>query len=881
LTGPIAGTGAVYCIINEPSGNIIQSGDLVITNNLLLYGSQTYDDGSVQISSKPNLLFPSNGSNLNIKFNPITSINEVISTTCISANGQYMSCLALFNAYIYNSSDYGLTWNKIIIDASPYSFFNVGLAMSSSGQYQTVNICLSSGSSHIYISSDFGINWKIITTSYIPGSALCMSSSGQFQYLFGILHSPQDYILRSSNYGETFELVFTPPESVTFASYRCSSSGQYVIACDTDTNGIYISKDYGLTWNLLNNNYVYSLSTSVGMSSSGQYITAVDNTTSTGIYVSRDYGNSFISIGNNTTISNWSDIIMSSSGEIQIASGKTGIILMSTNYGNTWFTYTTLGSDEITYTSMSSTGQYILIPSFNGNTYLGIIPYPTIAINGNILISDISNNLNISNNVLTSPGLNTIAIGYNAGGPTGQGDNSVAIGAYAGYGGQNANSIVLNASGTGITGGTTGFFVAPISNNDSYISNAVYYNPITSEITYSSLSSTGPTGATGTTGLIGVTGSTGPTGRTGPTGVTGPTGSIGRTGPTGQTGPTGETGPTGDIGTGAIGVTGPMGGGETGPTGPTGDSGPMGPAGVIGVTGVTGGIYYGDFLTWNTTTSKWVPNSSITVTTPAGSAINLGRAGNVANTNPYTIAIGYSAAPTKQGIGAIAIGYQTGNAISVGAGQGQYSIAIGYNAGGLLQGQNSIAIGANAQSSYANSIVVSAANTTIVPPAASSFCVNPIRSTATPTQTGYLFYTPGTSEIRYTTTSKNFVIQHPDDKDKFLVHACLEGPEDGVYYRGKAEISNNEFTIINLPDYVKNLAYDFSIQITPIYSGKKELKPLQVSEVENNKFIVYGENTKFYWLVHAKRGDIVVEPLKTDVDLKGSGPYKWLEPTKK
>ena len=340
-----------------------------------------------------------------------------------------------------------------------------------------------------------------------------------------------------------------------------------------------------------------------------------------------------------------------------------------------------------------------------------------------------------------------------------------------------------------------------------------------------------------------------------------------------------------------------MGGGETGQTGPTGDSGPMGPAGVIGVTGVTGGIYYGDFLTWNTTTSKWVPNSSITVTSVPGSAINIGKAGNAANTSNYTIAMGYNAAGSKQQVGAIAIGYQAGSSISVGPGQGQYAVAIGYNAGNLAQNINSvaigyqaglsglgtysIAIGANCNSTFANSIVISAAGTTVTTPAASSFCVNPIRSTATSTQTGYLFYTPGTSEIQYTTTSKNFVIQHPDDKDKFLVHACLEGPEDGVYYRGKAEISNNEFTIINLPDYVKNLAYDFSIQITPIYSGKKELKPLQVSEVENNKFIVYGENTKFYWLVHAKRGDIVVEPLKTDVDLKGSGPYKWLEPTKK
>ena len=47
-----------------------------------------------------------------------------------------------------------------------------------------------------------------------------------------------------------------------------------------------------------------------------------------------------------------------------------------------------------------------------------------------------------------------------------------------------------------------------------------------------------------------------------------------------------------------------------------------------------------------------------------------------------------------------------------------------------------------------------------------------------------------------------------------------------------------------LPDYVKNLATDFTIQITPIYSGNNIT--LQVSEVENNSFTVYGKNTKFY-----------------------------------
>ena len=51
---------------------------------------------------------------------------------------------------------------------------------------------------------------------------------------------------------------------------------------------------------------------------------------------------------------------------------------------------------------------------------------------------------------------------------------------------------------------------------------------------------------------------------------------------------------------------------------------------------------------------------------------------------------------------------------------------------------------------------------------------------------------------------------------------------------------------------------------------------LLVSEVEDNQFNVYGTNCKFYWVVFGKRNDIIVEPLKSDVNVKGNGPYKWI-----
>jgi hypothetical protein len=104
----------------------------------------------------------------------------------------------------------------------------------------------------------------------------------------------------------------------------------------------------------------------------------------------------------------------------------------------------------------------------------------------------------------------------------------------------------------------------------------------------------------------------------------------------------------------------------------------------------------------------------------------------------------------------------------------------------------------------------------------------------------------------------------------------LEGPEAGVYYRGRGEITNDEFVEIELPAYVKNLAVDLTLQITPIYEGKKIMTILSATEIIDNAFRVHGDNCKFHWTVFGQRSPIKVEVSKDVVTLKGDGPYRWL-----
>jgi hypothetical protein len=141
-----------------------------------------------------------------------------------------------------------------------------------------------------------------------------------------------------------------------------------------------------------------------------------------------------------------------------------------------------------------------------------------------------------------------------------------------------------------------------------------------------------------------------------------------------------------------------------------------------------------------------------------------------------------------------------------------------------------------------------------------------------------LLYNSTTKSIGYN-TGKTFVIDHPLHQNKYLVHACLEGPEMGVYYRGKGTIENEQFTIVRLPDYVDKIAKNFTVQVTPIYdSSKNERNKLTTGNVVGGQFYVYGKNGDFYWKVMGQRGEALeIEPAKETTEIRGEGPYQYIE----
>ena len=101
---------------------------------------------------------------------------------------------------------------------------------------------------------------------------------------------------------------------------------------------------------------------------------------------------------------------------------------------------------------------------------------------------------------------------------------------------------------------------------------------------------------------------------------------------------------------------------------------------------------------------------------------------------------------------------------------------------------------------------------------------------------------------------KQFDIPHPSKPGKRLIHACLEGPEIGVYYRGKLNGSN----YIELPDYWDKLIdpESITVNLTPVGTYQE----LYVDKVEWGKRIKImnnsGSQINCHYTVYAERIDL-------------------------
>jgi hypothetical protein len=102
-------------------------------------------------------------------------------------------------------------------------------------------------------------------------------------------------------------------------------------------------------------------------------------------------------------------------------------------------------------------------------------------------------------------------------------------------------------------------------------------------------------------------------------------------------------------------------------------------------------------------------------------------------------------------------------------------------------------------------------------------------------------------------TSKSFLIDHPTQTGKKLMHACIEGPENGVYFRGRSQETG-----IQAPEYWSGLVDidSMTVDVTPIGPNQS----IYIDRIDDNGDIGVGSNTteplNYFYVVYGERKDI-------------------------
>ena len=235
----------------------------------------------------------------------------------------------------------------------------------------------------------------------------------------------------------------------------------------------------------------------------------------------------------------------------------------------------------------------------------------------------------------------------------------------------------------------------------------------------------------------------------------------------------------------------------------------------------------------STATSSSYATNAGTATT-AGSATSATSAGSVTNAVTFNTSGGAAAGTTYNGSAARTIDYST---VGAAPAAGNSSITtVGTISSGTWNGSViGVSYGGTGLSSVTANRIPYGNGTSA------------LQTSANLTFDGSTLALTGT----LTATVKSFTIDHPTKEGMKLQYGNLEGPEHGVYVRGKL-IGENK---IILPDYWYALIHEdtITVNLTPI--GKQQV--LYVKSINSTEIIVDGdENINCHYTVFAERKDV-------------------------
>lgn len=285
----------------------------------------------------------------------------------VATNGDGTLLLAgAIGQRLFKSTDGGTIWSQFGPEPNPENYWDIF----SSSNGSRIIAGTQNGPGKLFISADSGVNWgigKIIvddnrgwltSASDDDGSNLIAAEGADYGRLF-----------TSSDFGETW----TERRPVgDFGRYwqavASSSNGKYLVASILD-GLIYISQDYGSTWNPVTASPPENPKSWLSLSMSGDGAKIIAGMYSGKLYVSSDFGvtwNETEPAGNQDE--NWKATAISSDGFSLFAGVNSGRLYKSSDFGENWDEMRPLGNNDGYWNSIasSSDGSKLITVSNDG-----------------------------------------------------------------------------------------------------------------------------------------------------------------------------------------------------------------------------------------------------------------------------------------------------------------------------------------------------------------------------------------------------------------------------------------------------------------------------------------------------------------------------------
>ena len=140
----------------------------------------------------------------------------------LSFTGQYQTIAC---ETIWLSSDWGVTWTDVYADQPTNDHNWDGVSISSEGKIQSAT----DSGGYIYNSQDYGATWNIVTSNNRTWFCISISANANFQTAIDIA----GYIYVSLDYGSTWNLCSdTTTYGKSWQGVSCSANGQYQTAIE-------------------------------------------------------------------------------------------------------------------------------------------------------------------------------------------------------------------------------------------------------------------------------------------------------------------------------------------------------------------------------------------------------------------------------------------------------------------------------------------------------------------------------------------------------------------------------------------------------------------------------------------------------------------------